>query len=213
VTFHLSDYEARTQLRRLDGKPLTLPKRGCLAVYTHPSTKQSRMVRVFNNSDTAVGAKWGVMDDAPGSFYLAGPMRGYPLFNFPAFLMAARILEARGFTIMSPAEKDMESGFDPSRSAEEQKFDIGAAFRWDFKAVCDTHGIILLPGWENSTGAKAERLVAQLCEREVYLLDVNHKLTEAPPMDYHLSWTEQAQILPAPAPAPRLPTNEELPFP
>ena len=191
MSFTISDYEARRDLLPLDGKTLVLPKRSCLArfVIDHRKVSEARLCRVTHTGKR--GAEWQISYDALGTFYLAGPMRGYPLFNFPAFLMAARILQARGFKITSPAEKDMEAGFDPSRSAEEQKFDLGAAFRWDFEAVCRADGIILLPGWENSTGAKAERLVAQLCEREVYLLSTDHRVVEAPPMEYQLTWSRE----------------------
>ncbi len=38
--------------------------------------------------------------------YLAGPMRGLPLFNFPAFADAAAKLRAQGYDVFSPAERD-----------------------------------------------------------------------------------------------------------
>lgn len=196
-SFQLSDYEARRDLVRLDGSKIELPKTTCLARYIsdHRKKTEARLVRITRSDKGG----WDVSDRL-GEFYLAGPMRGYPMFNFPAFLMAARVLQARGLKILSPAEKDLEMGFDPSR-ADDQNFDIGEAFRWDFHAVARSKGTILLPNWEHSAGAKAERLVAQLCEREVYLLDMSFNLVEAPPMDYHLSWTDMAKVLPAPSPS------------
>ena len=38
--------------------------------------------------------------------YLAGPMRGYANFNFPAFDYAAAKLRNKGFEVFSPAERD-----------------------------------------------------------------------------------------------------------
>lgn len=151
--------------------------------------KGVKLVRVRRHNQ-----EWPV--EPPGEFYLAGPMRGYPLSNFPAFLTAARVLSARGLSIVSPAEKDIEAGFDFTQPVEGQKFDLHAAFRWDFDAVIRTIGTILLPGWEHSQGATAERLVAQLCGREVYTLSTDYVLSVAEPMDVKVVWTSKLAPLP-----------------
>lgn len=190
--FILSDYEVRARCRRLDGAPVNLKnRRSRLVRYTHGGRgTEPRIIRIDGK-----GPNWSCFYTL-GRFYLAGPMRGYPLFNFPAFLMAARVLTARGFEIASPAEKDLEAGFDPSRPVEGQNFDIGAAFRWDFEAVVKSRGIVLLPGWERSTGAKAERLVALLSELEIYVLDADYNLVEAPEATYELTWTPKQTAIP-----------------
>ena len=196
----LSHYDASRHLKRLDGRPfgpdLTSTTRRRLAMYTPYGSTSSRLVGIQAQGRIA-GGKVDVFA-GPGKFYLAGPMRGYPLFNFPAFLMAARILTSRGLTILSPAEKDIEAGLDPSRGLEEQGFDMGAAFRWDMKAVAEADGTILMGGWEKSTGAKIERLVAQMCEREVYILTPDYQLVEASPMAYTLTWDYPAAAAPKP---------------
>jgi hypothetical protein len=46
----------------------------------------------------------------PARVYIAGPMRGIPEFNFPAFDAAARG-RAMGLEIISPAELDRAHGF------------------------------------------------------------------------------------------------------
>ena len=45
--------------------------------------------------------------------YLAGPMTGLPLWNFPAFATAAAALRADGHTVFSPAEHDKAVGWNP----------------------------------------------------------------------------------------------------
>jgi hypothetical protein len=190
---YLSDYTANQLLKELSGKPFDAKRRTSRLVdRTYRDSRPSETARVTPRSVRE--SEWEI--GPPGKFYLAGPMRGYPFSNFPAFLLATSVLRARGFEILSPAEKDLEAGFDPTKSAADQQFDIGAAFRWDFRILVDCRGIILLPGWERSTGATAERLVAQLSELEIYFLDRDFKLIEAPEMDYTLTWTSKAPAEP-----------------
>jgi hypothetical protein len=92
--------------------------------------------------------------------YLAGPMRGVNLYNFPAFDAAAENLRARGYIVTNPSEHDRELGFDPSSTLVD--FDLEAAFQWDFESLLACDGIALLEGWEDSIGARAEQAVAVL---------------------------------------------------
>lgn len=87
--------------------------------------------------------------------YLAGPMRGLPGFNFDAFDQAAAALRALGWTVHSPAEHDRSMGFDPSLGTLEG-FDVAAAMSWDLQQVLDMECVIVLPGWEASTGCHYE---------------------------------------------------------
>ena len=92
--------------------------------------------------------------------YLAGPMRGHPLFNFAAFFSAALHLKELGHDIINPAERDMAEGLDPSNpDIAAQGIDIHSMFDFDFRAIQDSAGIVFLPGWEDSKGACAERVV------------------------------------------------------
>lgn len=95
-------------------------------------------------------------------WYLAGPMRGHKFHNFPAFAAAAMLLRAQGYEIVSPAERDLSQGFDPARTPEEQDFNIEGALAEDFELILKSQGIITLPGWAMSEGARAERLIAQM---------------------------------------------------
>ena len=101
-------------------------------------------------------------DDAPITgerWYVAGPMRGYEKWNFPAFDRARDKLLARGIQVISPADLDRARGF--SEDATEFSAESFAKAMWiDTLALLYCTGIYLLPGWAKSTGAKYERAVA-----------------------------------------------------
>lgn len=103
--------------------------------------------------------------------YLAGPMRGRPQHNFPGFRAAARYLRRRGYIVVSPAEHDLEQGFDPKRSLEEQNFDLRAALAWDLQQVLAADAVVVLPGWQHSNGALAEVATARAAGIPSYDLD------------------------------------------
>lgn len=110
--------------------------------------------------------------------YIAGPMTGYPQFNFPAFHEAAFTLRALGMEVVSPAEMDEEHGVaDAALKSKDGKLIDGkvAGQTWgdllarDVKIVADmVDGIALLRGWEHSKGAKLEVTTAILANKEVY---------------------------------------------
>lgn len=181
----VTDYDLRNNYQSLDGSPVDLRDYSTRLVEFCPQRGARPMLRLLRRLESS--GDWDISEHF-GTYYLAGPMRGYPQFNFPTFLMAARSLKTRGLTVLSPAEKDIEAGFDPTQPIEGQGFDLHAAFVWDFNAVIRSTGIILLPGWEKSCGAKAERLVAQLCGKRAYILTEDYKLLDAPPADYTLEW-------------------------
>jgi hypothetical protein len=103
--------------------------------------------------------------------YLAGPMRGIPLYNFPAFHAAARTLRTLGVTVLSPAEDDLADGFVPTPGMDVAtpttfadnftEDDWHDAMRRDLRTVLDVDAVVVLPGWEGSTGANAEVFVAE----------------------------------------------------
>lgn len=141
--------------------------------------------------------------------YIAGPMRGYELFNFPAFDEAAAELREMGHEVWSPAEIDRELGFDPEGTLEEQGFDLQAAMRRDLAIITNTiDGIVLLPGWERSSGARTERFVAETVGRSVWSLDltVDGALRPAP------AWSGNPTVLSERAEAMALhPSSQNLP--
>lgn len=122
--------------------------------------------------------------------YLSGPMRGLKKFNFPAFEVAAKALRLMGHDVASPAEHDLETsphivyedGYEQGDPAKTRLFDSRVAFKWDFQQIIDAHGIAMMPGWEKSSGARAERLVAELTGKLVLILTVDH----SKPYDFDL---------------------------
>lgn len=92
--------------------------------------------------------------------YVAGPMRGYAKYNFPAFDRAANYLRGQGWRVLSPAEHDRGNGFNPELDLEDQAFDLHAAFRWDVECILAADAIYMLKDWEASTGATTEHAIA-----------------------------------------------------
>lgn len=101
--------------------------------------------------------------------YLAGPMRGYPNFNFPAFDYAAARLREQGHEVFSPADHDRDTDpriennptGDAAIAEKETGFTIRDALGADLAWICRfAEAVALLPGWEKSTGATAERATA-----------------------------------------------------
>lgn len=114
--------------------------------------------------------------------YVAGPMRGIPEFNFPAFNAAAARLRAEGHEVFNPAEKDIEvHGTDISKgnatgsldqAAADHGFSLRRALRDDTSWICEhADAVALLPGWQNSKGARAERALAEALGLQILVID------------------------------------------
>lgn len=101
--------------------------------------------------------------------YLAGPMRGIPESNYPAFKAASATLRSAGHEVFSPVDWDIEKhGPDGCHHAT---FDLREALAADLQWIClHADAIAMLPGWENSKGAKAERATAIALGLEVIYL-------------------------------------------
>lgn len=83
--------------------------------------------------------------------YIAGPMTGLPDFNFPAFDAVAAELRARGTEVVNPADNGAEGTDKPWTHY----------MRLGLLGLLECDAIVLLPGWENSRGARLERHVAE----------------------------------------------------
>lgn len=190
----VENYYVNKRLRELDDSPFNVKNdKRRLARFADAgmSFREAKVVAVRGSDEIA--GDFEVLKNL-GTYYLAGPMRGYDQYNFPAFLTTAAVLRSRGFKIMSPADKDLREGLDPTRPLEEQDFDLGAAFRWDIKTIVESNGIILLPGWEASAGAGVERITALFCDLEIYEVDDQHNVSLPREMVHELTWRQPLKV-------------------
>ena len=82
--------------------------------------------------------------------YLAGPMSGYPDHNRPAFHKAAAVLRTiHAMDVVNPAELDDEYPLSPKAPYTDY-------YRRDMEFLRQANLIVVLPGWQRSTGATYE---------------------------------------------------------
>ena len=92
--------------------------------------------------------------------YIAGPMRGLPNDNWEAFFDAEESLTSLGYVCLNPARMDQEMGFVP----------LNETIHRDLNAVLLSDSIHLLPGWNKSVGAIAEKAVAEWAGKRICYL-------------------------------------------
>ena len=94
----------------------------------------------------------------PKRIYLAGPMSGIPDMNFPAFHRHAAELRAEGWDVVNPAEINL----DPNA-------EWTGCMRADIALLVTCSHIALLPGWQQSRGARLEEYIAFQLQLQVLL--------------------------------------------
>lgn len=88
--------------------------------------------------------------------YIAGPMRGLPLFNVPAFNEAEQALLTLGHEPFNPGH------IDPS-------LPIRQMFAIDMDWITrEAEAIYMLRGWETSRGARAEHALAVAIDLPIF---------------------------------------------
>lgn len=110
------------------------------------------------------------------TWYIAGPMTWRPQFNFPLFDRVAREMREAGYTVISPAELD-----DPavrvvaleSADGDPDPYQRATRSTWadylsrDVKIITEqVTGIVLLPEWRISRGARLEAFVGLLAQHK-----------------------------------------------
>jgi hypothetical protein len=108
-------------------------------------------------------------------------MRNYPRLNFEAF-DAARDRGLRlGFDIISPADMDRAMGIDPDRPPKLTPEFVRKIVAQDVEAVMASDAVALLEGWELSTGARAEKYLAEWLGLEILDAENFEPISVTPP--------------------------------
>ena len=98
--------------------------------------------------------------------YVAGPMSGLPECNYQAFNRAAEALREAGYEVVNPVDVGERSGY-------------RELLKDDLIAMLSCQGVATLRGWEHSTGARNEVMVAGVVA--LHVKTVGYWLAVAPP--------------------------------
>jgi Domain of unknown function (DUF4406) len=102
--------------------------------------------------------------------YLAGPINGVPDYNIPLFDHVADKLRNAGYDVYNPLDLARKwyginledwKAMSPQEQREARRRLLAEEVRW---LAANADIIFLLPGWERSLGARAERELAIACE-------------------------------------------------
>jgi hypothetical protein len=139
--------------------------------------------------------------------YVAGPMRGIPNFNAPAFDQAATVLRELGYEVCNPLDRDRryhgnrvtESATgDVEEVARKTGFNLRDALTWDMTYIAQqADAIAVLPWWEDSRGARAEVALAHALDIAVAPVDAFDAAHHGTP---HATIPVDRLILPVEAP-------------
>lgn len=111
--------------------------------------------------------------------YIAGPISADPTRTIEekiaAFTEAERLLEAEGHEVTSPIKVPIDCGMDAEECASITRFPDrrGQGHAWecymahDLSALVLCDAIMLLPGWDESPGARLEWTVAWSLRMEI----------------------------------------------
>ena len=152
------------------------------------------------------------------TYYLSGPMTGLPKFNIPAFEYATSYLRSEGYTIISPAELDSSETRGAGLASVGGQLDeegkvggvsYGEMLGRDVRIVIDNaQGMIFLPGWWTSKGARIEAYTALITGKKRFAMffsrgtyDVNidqlHQLDTLHTMPVESVWATLLRFAPS----------------
>lgn len=109
--------------------------------------------------------------------YIAGPMSYIKSFNVPAFLEAEILMRERGYDVRLPADLDDEKVVAKLMASDGDPDSLASGMTWgeclalDVKLISDVcGGVVVLPGWRKSRGARLETFTNYLHNRSSYYL-------------------------------------------
>lgn len=102
--------------------------------------------------------------------YIAGPMRGLPDFNYPAFNDYATVHRQVGWDVANPVE--IGAGYGTPEQIDADPALLAAVMAAELHALETCDAIYLLNGWQNSEGARKELATAIAYGLKIYLAPV-----------------------------------------
>lgn len=98
--------------------------------------------------------------------YIAGPMKGLPEFNYPAFNSTEERLKKLGYNVVNPVKlsgeitpEELDANYDLLTSVMNK----------EQRSIAQCDSIYLLRGWEKSKGARKELAIAIMLNLEIIL--------------------------------------------
>ena len=101
--------------------------------------------------------------------YIAGPMSGITQFNYPEFFSVASDLRDLGHNVINPAETNGLTIEDALNDVDANPRSWEYYMRKDVMSVAKVDAVCLLPGWQNSKGARLEVTVAKALGIPLYI--------------------------------------------
>lgn len=172
-------YEEEIKAGRMDSAIDDMPHYGDREQFRSPTITGGIEIprkiteRDYERSESADTIEWGYrmvhdpQEVTISTFYIAGPMRGYEKYNFPAFDRARDRGIRMGYNIISPADLDREAGIDENSPDITDPAEVREIVQRDLDVITkrlkveNGDGIAVLPDWPISTGAGAEVFVGR----------------------------------------------------
>lgn len=111
----------------------------------------------------------------PRRLYVAGPMTGIPLYNYPAFETAREKYTARGYDVQTPFDcnsRVWERHYGKPFNPGVDKCDYGDPLLLemmdeDIRTCIHAHTIVFLEGWIRSRGGRMECVIAHTAGKKL----------------------------------------------